>query len=176
MTTDALHLVLAWAAMVGGVSCGGASQLSSTTVINAELGPLPDDLKGDFQSFAVNCSKCHDLARPLNAPVTEHHQWDLYVKKMMRTAGSGVQALESPHILRFLYWYTDRRLGRIAATDANGQTPGAESSAEPSHVAAPVVPNPARAQPAAEPVTAPPSAASPPAPSTGNETQGESTP
>lgn len=176
MTTDALHLVLAWAAMIGGVGCGGASQVTSPTVLNAELGALPTDLKEDFQSFAVNCSKCHDLARALNAPVTEHHQWELYVKKMMRTAGSGVQALESPHILRFLFWYTDRRLGRIAATDANGQTPGAESLGGPSQADAPVVANPATAAPVAEPATAAPSAAPLLAPGTGNETQGESTP
>lgn len=75
---------------------------------------IPAQLRGDLDSFAVNCSKCHGLERPLNAHVTDTRHWDLYVARMMRTAGSAISESERPRILRFLYWYTERKL-RLAS-------------------------------------------------------------
>jgi hypothetical protein len=49
---------------------------------------IPAQLRGDYESFIVNCSKCHGLERPLNAHVNDTRHWDLYVARMMRTAGS----------------------------------------------------------------------------------------
>lgn len=170
MTTDALHLALVWAAMIGSVGCGSAGQTTSTALFRPNIGAVPADLQVDYQSFVQNCSKCHDLERALNAPVTDNRQWDLYVKKMMRTAGSGVQARESPHILRFLYWYTDRKTGRTSANDEN---PVAASPSQQG--ASPAVSPPHQAEPLPAPQTAPAQAPLL-APSVGHETPGESTP
>ena len=76
------------------------------------IGDVPLELVGDYQSFAVNCSKCHSAERALAAPVTDTRHWDIYVAKMMRNAGSTISPEEKPHILRFLYWYTGRKLTR----------------------------------------------------------------
>ncbi len=70
---------------------------------------VPANLRADYFSFTENCSKCHDLERPLRAHIDDVRHWDLYVAKMMRTAGSAISAKESPKILRFLYWYTERK-------------------------------------------------------------------
>jgi hypothetical protein len=102
---------------------------------------IPADMEADYQVFATNCSKCHALARALNAPVTDVKHWDLYVARMMRTAGSSISPQEAPHILRFLYWYTRERTAegaRSASEDMGGTgasapavTPEAQVAAQP---------------------------------------------
>jgi hypothetical protein len=163
MTTDLLHMALAWAAMVGGVSCTSTTQPTPTPSLRPEIGAIPADLEGDYKVFAYNCSRCHDIERALNAPVTDNHHWELYVAKMRRTPGSGIEAREAPKILRFLFWYTDRKAGRIAAYVPEAPaTPAAVAAPEPS------------------PVLAPPAAAVAPQPTPASDlsqqTEGESTP
>jgi hypothetical protein len=102
---------------------------------------IPADVQSDYEVFATNCSKCHALARALNAPVTDVKHWDLYVARMMRTAGSAISPEEAPHILRFLYWYTREHAAegaRSRAEDMGGSgastpavTPEAAVAAEP---------------------------------------------
>lgn len=95
-------------------ACGGATKSA-----HAELdSQVPPQLKADYASFNVHCSKCHDLDRALNAHVSDKRHWDLYVAKMMRTAGSAINKVESPKILRFLYWYTDLQKQREDADNA----------------------------------------------------------
>ncbi|MDB4990965.1 MAG: hypothetical protein JWN04_6143 [Myxococcaceae bacterium] len=161
MTTDFVHLVLAWAAVFGGVGCSSTSQATSTQILRPDIGAVPDDLKRDYEVFAHNCAKCHDIDRALTAPVTDNHHWELYVSKMMRTSGSGISKGEAPHILRFLFWYTDRKAGRIAETQSRTSEPTVEL---------PVV-----AQ-EAPPVEAPAAPAPPVAPFVTPEPEGESTP
>ena len=69
---------------------------------------LPAEIRGDYAIFATNCSKCHDLTRPLGARIDEPKHWDFYVARMARTAGSSISPQETPHILRFLYWHTEQ--------------------------------------------------------------------
>ena len=99
-------------------ACGAATKSA-----HAELdSQVPANLKADYASFNVHCSKCHDLDRALNAHVTDKRHWDLYVAKMMRTAGSAINKLESPKILRFLYWYADHEKEREDADNASKRT------------------------------------------------------
>jgi hypothetical protein len=139
-------------ALLTSVACGGSQQGSNKVELPSEVGELPADLEDDFRMFAINCSKCHGLERPLTAPVTDHKHWERYVAKMMRTPGSGISAQEAPQILAFLFWYTDRRSGRI-----KDEAPG-EAVEQPAQVvlpassASPAVPAP---QPAMEPAAAP---------------------
>lgn len=120
-------------------------------------------MRSDYESFATNCSKCHDLERALAAPVTDNRHWDIYVAKMMRTAGSAINAREAPHILRFLYWYTDRKTGRAPADTAK-----TNEEATPPPPKSEVAPAPK------EEVKEPPAASAEQPGST--ETQGESAP
>jgi cytochrome c5 len=157
MPNDALPLLLASAALL--TSCT-ASQSPPKASLSEQIGEVPADLQSDYQSFAINCSKCHDLDRALAAPVLDHHHWDVYVAKMMRTAGSAINSKEAPHILRFLYWYTDRKTGKVEAV-GKAKT---EAPAAPSRASAP--------GPTEQESKAPPPAAIT-APAAASETQGE---
>lgn len=163
MPTDSMGLALAGVLLLSG--CGGAQTSRTSLSSHTDVGEVPPDLQGDYESFATNCSKCHDLDRALNAPVTDNRHWDMYVAKMMRTAGSAIKPEEAPHILRFLYWYTEQRKsgGNRVQVKASGFV--APPSA-PAPVAPPAVPP---APPTKEEMQAP-------APNVSSETQGESTP
>jgi hypothetical protein len=163
MSNDVLAMLLASATLLTGCT---ASQSTPKSSLRAQIGEVPADMQGDYESFAVNCSKCHDMDRALAAPVTEHKHWDLYVAKMMRTAGSAINKEEAPHILRFLYWYTDQK--RARGGDLNGKAIETAPVPLPASVPAPV------RRDVVVPVTPPPVA--PPAPSVSSETQGESAP
>ena len=66
---------------------------------------LPDVVRDDYAVFARKCSKCHSLARPLSANITDDEQWIMYVNRMRRQPGSGISPEDHVHILRFLRWY-----------------------------------------------------------------------
>jgi hypothetical protein len=136
--------------------CKGTPRVASD--LEAEL---PAELRGDYHSFVVNCSKCHGLERPLTAHVTDVRHWDLYVARMMRTAGSAISESERPRILRFLYWYTQRKNRLANEENAKAYAPPAEETSgaqKPS--AASAAPAPAAAgaqdsQPTVDPNTLP---------------------
>jgi hypothetical protein len=111
-TDSPLSACIALATMLLSSAACTASQPPPKGSFQPGIGDVPQDLQSDYQSFAVNCSKCHSADRALAAPVTDVKHWDIYVSKMMRTAGSAISPEERPHILRFLYWYTGRKLGR----------------------------------------------------------------
>ena len=56
--------------------------------------------------FARKCSKCHSLARPLNAQIVDDEQWVNYVNRMRRQPGSAISPQDTVPILRFLHWYS----------------------------------------------------------------------
>lgn len=162
MHNDGLFLLLAIAAMLG--SCTG-SQSANKSSTSAQVGELPEAMQGDYDVFASNCSKCHDLERALTAPVTDHRHWDRYVAKMMRTPSSGISAPEAPHILRFLYWYTDHKQGIGDGDKATAESPALEPA---------MTPQAAEVKPELQPPA--PAAEQPTSPGVSSETQGESTP
>ena len=131
--------------------CGGTAASESTVYIDVQK--IPPDMRDEYESFATNCSKCHGLSRALNAPVTDPSHWDLYVARMMRTAGSAISPKEAPVILRFLHWYT-------ASYDKGSDLSGEQEPYEPA------VPSPPEPFPALKNKVQEPSApASAPAPS-----------
>jgi hypothetical protein len=68
--------------------------------------PMPEEVRADYAVFAVRCSKCHSLARPLNSGIVDDDYWSLYVARMRRQPGSGISEDDSKVILRFLHWYS----------------------------------------------------------------------
>lgn len=130
MTTDlarALCSLMVFAVVLG-AACGGSTPSESTVYIDVQKIPL--EMRDEYASFATNCSKCHSLSRALNAPVTDPSHWDMYVARMMRTAGSAISPKEAPVILRFLHWYT-------ASYDKGSAMPGEETPSEPVEPSAP---------------------------------------
>jgi hypothetical protein len=52
--------------------------------------------------FSVRCSKCHTIARPINAPYALPEEWSKYIKKMMKKPGSGIAPMVAKQIYDFL--------------------------------------------------------------------------
>ena len=67
---------------------------------------VPEDLRSDYHVFAVRCSKCHALSRPLQSGITDDRHWANYVARMRLQPGSGITAEDAPRILRFLSYYS----------------------------------------------------------------------
>jgi hypothetical protein len=86
---------------------------------------MPEDIRGDYDIFARKCSKCHSLARPLTANITDDEQWVLYVNRMRRQQGSGISPEDQTHILRFLRYYA-ADLRRIQA-EKHGAVPAGQT-------------------------------------------------
>ena len=125
------------------LSCGGGV---STGV---PLATYPPDVREAYSVFAAKCSKCHSLARPLNARVDDLGHWDRYVARMRRMPGSGISVRDERPILLFLHHYTRTRLGEE------------QPAPPPAPPATPVKPAPTSPPPAAAPAT--PAASAPPA-------------
>lgn len=65
--------------------------------------------------FIVKCSKCHNIARPINAEFTAE-EWERYVKRMMRKPGSNIAPAEGKKIIEFLKYYTEQRAKIVPKT------------------------------------------------------------
>jgi hypothetical protein len=89
---------------------------------------MPENVRGDYQVFASKCSKCHTLARPLNANITDDEQWVMYVNRMRRQPASGISMEDQQRILKFLRYYA-ADLRRIEAAKHGGAAAGGASTA-----------------------------------------------
>jgi hypothetical protein len=117
----------AFALLAALVACGGAT----TEPAVASTSP---DVHADYEVFALRCSKCHSLARPLNSGIDDDGYWQAYVAKMRRQPGSGISADDSTVILRFLHVYAaDLRVrkGKDAPTPTPTPTPTSTSTFTP---------------------------------------------
>ena len=104
----------------------GAAALLSTALgcthgEGLDRATLPENIRADYDLFARKCSKCHSLARPLSAGITDDEQWVLYVNRMRRQPASGISLQDQEGLLRFLRYYA-ADLRRIKA-EKNGGTP-----------------------------------------------------
>jgi hypothetical protein len=126
--------LLVGASLLGSFACSG----SRTEGIDPSK--LPEDMRDDYALFARRCSKCHSLARPLTAGITDDRQWVLYVNRMRRQPGSGISPDDQEHILRFLRYYA----GELRRQEAEKKAPPPSSS------------TPGAPPPAAQPPAAPP--------------------
>lgn len=84
--------------LVAVAGCSGARRVDGL-----DPSTLPPEIRADYEVFAHRCSKCHTLARPLDAPITSDEFWRIYVKRMQRMPGSGITDADAARILRFLH-------------------------------------------------------------------------
>lgn len=110
----ALGLVLAVTAVASLGACSGGSRARRPDGI--DVSAYPDEVQEAYDVFAFRCSRCHSLARPLNAQVTDLSHWDDYVRRMRRQPGSGISRRDARQILKFLYYYTRQRTPREPGT------------------------------------------------------------
>ena len=116
MTTDVrrggVWFVLALALSLGSAvlcahGCAGASKVRHGDSI--DVSNYPKDIQDAYAVFAVRCSRCHTLARPLNARIHDAQHWQRYVTRMRRNPSSGINATNADIILRFLLYYMHER-------------------------------------------------------------------
>jgi hypothetical protein len=99
-----LCVVLAWSQ----ASCAGTSSTRHGDRI--DVSTYPPQIQAAYRVFAVRCSRCHTLARPLNAQIDDPDHWVRYVTRMRRNPTSGINRKDAEIILQFLLFYTDARV------------------------------------------------------------------
>lgn len=88
---------------------GAAEQRVDPRLAELDRGPARIDISAyprlqreNYLIFADKCSRCHSLARPINAPYVLPEDWERYVKKMMRKPGSGLDPKSAKRVYEFL--------------------------------------------------------------------------
>jgi hypothetical protein len=62
----------------------------------------PAEMQARYKVFADKCVKCHTLARPINCEFALDDEWERYIKRMMRKAGTLISPNEGKQIFEFL--------------------------------------------------------------------------
>lgn len=104
-----LALALTFLAGVSLSGCIGGGSARRGGLPKARIAKFPPKVAKAYGLFAVRCSRCHTLARPLNAAITEYGHWKSYVKRMRHHAGSGISPRDADTILVFLRYYAELR-------------------------------------------------------------------
>jgi hypothetical protein len=73
-----------------------------------DVSKYPEKMRAAYVIFAKKCSKCHTLARPINAQVSPPTWWKRYIRKMMRKPGSGINKASGKTIYKFLVFHAQR--------------------------------------------------------------------
>ena len=80
-----------------------------------DVSKYPKDMQDRYKIFSVKCVKCHTLARPINSDYVLEDEWERYVKRMMRNAGTFISADEGKQIYEFLVY--DSKIRKKALYD-----------------------------------------------------------
>jgi hypothetical protein len=133
MTTDRLELraARAWRVWVLRSLCGAAALLALSCAHGSQarhgdrldVSAYPPAIQRDYAVFARRCSRCHTLARPLNAQIRDPQHWVRYVTRMRRNPSSGINRQDADLILEFLLFYTARTQQQEQAEDENASEP-----------------------------------------------------
>ena len=115
MTTRLILMLLVSATLtlVACVSSTGAR--GGLTPAQAKM--IPKELSADYVLFSKRCSRCHNLSRPLNAPVSSARHWVAYVNRMRLNPGSGISPKDAKRIVRFLEHWSQNREAILSATE-----------------------------------------------------------
>jgi hypothetical protein len=77
-----------------------------------DFGPDKVDVSGypgaqqkQYEVYAAKCSKCHPLARSVNARFNAT-EWKRYMKRMIRRPNSGINEEQAANIYEFLKYYS----------------------------------------------------------------------
>jgi hypothetical protein len=104
--------------------CAGANKLRHGDSV--DVSSYPTDIQVAYKVFAVRCSRCHTLARPLNARIDDPQHWERYVARMRLNSASGINVKDAQIILRFLHYYMQQRKQQQGALEP--PTPPSELS------------------------------------------------
>jgi hypothetical protein len=116
-------VALVWFAAVAGCSLGRTTE--------PEVASSSPEVHADYEVFALRCSKCHSLARPLNSGIDDDDYWRMYVAKMRRMPGSGITEQDEIVILRFLHVFSMDERRRKGKSKDLPEVPVPEADASP---------------------------------------------
>lgn len=70
-----------------------------------DVSTYPKEMQDIYKNvFKKKCSKCHTIARPINAPFALPEEWKRYIKKMMKKPGSAINPIAGKKIYKFLVY------------------------------------------------------------------------
>lgn len=72
-----------------------------------DVSDYPAEHQARYPLFAVKCSRCHSLARPINTRF-DQRQWAIYSKKMARRPNSAINDAQLDELYAFLKYYSTR--------------------------------------------------------------------
>jgi hypothetical protein len=75
----------------------------------------PADMQAKYKVFAKKCSNCHTIARAINCEFALDDEWERYVKRMMRKAGTLISADDGKQIFEFVTY--DSKIRKKALYD-----------------------------------------------------------
>ncbi len=70
-----------------------------------DVSGYPAEQKKNYDMYSAKCSKCHPLARSVNARFTPQ-EWKRYMKRMIRRPNSGINEEQAARIYEFLKHYS----------------------------------------------------------------------
>ncbi len=100
---------LALAALFAGLLSGASACQTFARTDGLDISRIPQEKRSEYNLFADRCSRCHSLARPLNAGITREAEWRNYVRRMRRQPSSGIAPEDEDTLVRFLVWYSANR-------------------------------------------------------------------
>ena len=100
---------VALAALFAGLLSGASACQTFARTDGLDISRIPQEKRSEYNLFADRCSRCHSLARPLNAGITREEEWRNYVRRMRRQPSSGIAPEDEDTLVRFLVWYSANR-------------------------------------------------------------------
>lgn len=73
-----------------------------------DVSDYPPEQQKNYDVYSGKCSKCHPLARSVNAKFTAI-EWKRYMKRMIRRPNSGINEEQAQDIYEFLKYYASRQ-------------------------------------------------------------------
>jgi hypothetical protein len=74
---------------------------------SVDVSGYPEEQKKNYGMYAAKCSKCHPLARSINARFSAQ-EWKRYMKRMIRRPNSGINEEQAANIYDFLKYYSSK--------------------------------------------------------------------
>lgn len=70
-----------------------------------DVSGYPAEQRKNYEMYSAKCSKCHPLARSVNARFTPQ-EWKRYMKRMIRRPNSGINEEQAASVYDFLKYYS----------------------------------------------------------------------
>jgi hypothetical protein len=109
--------------MIAGAALGAAAMLALAVATRAAEEPLdpriaaydkgpakidvskyPPDMQARYKVLTAKCAKCHTIARVVNCEFALDDEWERYIKRMMRKAGTLISPDEGKQIFEFVVY------------------------------------------------------------------------